>query len=53
MIFYKSGYKYQLVEDYVIKTNIYPNTYAGMRFIKLDLNGKLLIKAGYACISCA
>jgi hypothetical protein len=45
---YKSGYKYQLVEDYKIKLNIYPDKYIGIRFLLLEKDGTLTIKQGYA-----
>ena len=46
---YRSGYKYQLHEDYIVQTNIYPpRRIVDHGFIRLDHNGVLTIKAGYA-----
>lgn len=45
---YRSGYKYQLHEDYSIKTNIKPKKVVDDQFIKLDLAGNLTILSGYA-----
>lgn len=49
-ITYRDGYKYQLVEDYVLDDCrlVPPTSVADHGFIALDLNGKLTIKAGYA-----
>lgn len=45
---YKSGYKYQLVEDYSISTAIHPARDINTKRIFLDTRGSLCIKAGYA-----
>ena len=44
---YKKGYKYQLAEDYHIQLSIFG---IGVKsdYIKLDANGHLLIRKGYA-----
>ena len=44
---YKKGYKYQLVEDEVTKTDIIGYSF-DTKFIRLTLVGVLTIKAGYA-----
>lgn len=46
-IFYKCGYKYQLVEDFTIDIAILKNT-VNTDFIILQNYGLLVIKAGYA-----
>ncbi|MHA2344766.1 MAG: hypothetical protein ACXADW_23160 [Candidatus Hodarchaeales archaeon] len=45
---YKSGYKYQLYEDYVYDGEIKPSENIHIQFISLDTTGKLFIKSGYA-----
>ena len=45
---YRSGYKYQLASDYLMKTTIKPSEDVDTKFIKLDLNGNLTIVDGYA-----
>ncbi|MGB0713567.1 MAG: DUF1353 domain-containing protein [Gammaproteobacteria bacterium] len=45
---YRSGYKYQLAEDYSISTSIKPAKKVKTQFIDLDKNGKLVVKSGYA-----
>jgi len=45
---YKDGYKYQLCNQYKIKTTIYPKSNITTDFIDLDKNGTLTIKKGYA-----
>lgn len=45
---YRSGYKYQLAEDYKIKTAIIPKEAVDTKFIKLDLQGNLTVSEGYA-----
>jgi len=47
-ITYKNGYKYQLYNNYKIKTTIYPKSNITTDFIDLDKNGTLTIKKGYA-----
>ena len=44
---YKKGYKYQLVEDEVTKTDIIGYSF-DTKFIRLTLVGVLTVKAGYA-----
>jgi hypothetical protein len=44
---YRSGYKYQLVEDYQIETDI-PGVSIATPFIVLSRSGLLTIRAGYA-----
>lgn len=45
---YRSDYKYQLAEDYVVEVPILPKTDIRTDFIALDLVGKLTLKNGYA-----
>lgn len=44
---YREGYKYQLAEDYVITTDILGYE-IDIQFIKLDKDGKLTTRSGYA-----
>lgn len=45
---YKSGYAYQLAEDYSINTGIFPPASVCDEFICLNRAGVLLLKKGYA-----
>lgn len=46
---FRSGYKHQLAKDFRIKTGIRPSKPGKLKnYIKLDVNGSLLVKAGYA-----
>lgn len=45
---YYDGYKYQLAEDYGIKVPIDVVAEVNHNFLRLTLNGELIIKAGYA-----
>lgn len=45
---YKSGYKYQLHEDFVYQTGIIPPFPGGNDFVTIKPYGTLLIKRGYA-----
>ncbi|UTW10253.1 DUF1353 domain-containing protein [Marinobacterium rhizophilum] len=47
-IAYRSGYKYQLAEDYSLKISIKPGTDIDTAFIALDAQGNLRVKSGYA-----
>jgi hypothetical protein len=48
-IYYKKGYKHQLVEDYRVFVGIIPDKFdVDTPFLKLDRNGYLTVKAGYA-----
>lgn len=49
-IYYKDGYKHQLVTNYTIQTEITPPTDEAIdtQFIQLDKKGVLTIRAGYA-----
>lgn len=48
-IVYNGGYKYQLKEGYLFAyTGIIPPENIGTEYIKLDLDGNLTIKKGYA-----
>lgn len=48
MIRYKKGYKYQLVENYTLQTDIRPADAIYTRFIYLSRSGQLTLFAGYA-----
>ena len=48
MIKYKAGYKYQLADEYRIKTAIRPPEPIHAAYVSLYKNGTLRIKAGYA-----
>lgn len=45
---YLDGYKYQLVEDYLVTISICPTQAIKEKFIELDTAGILRVKAGYA-----
>ena len=45
---YRADYKYQLAFSYEIDTPIKPKTDIQTEFIDLDVNGRLLVKKGYA-----
>ena len=45
---YKSGYKYQLVEEYQVQTRVIPKEDIKTEYIDLYTDGKLVIKKGYA-----
>lgn len=45
---YRSGYKYQLAEDYEIHTRIRPPQDIADDFISLDRQGNLKVSKGYA-----
>ena len=44
---YRSGYKYQLAEQYLIQTKIFPEKRIKTQYIDLAENGTLIIKKGY------
>ncbi len=45
---YRSGYEYQLAEDYHITISIKPKEDIDTQFITLDTKGDLVVKSGYA-----
>lgn len=45
---YRSGYKYQLVDDYSATVSVIPGQNIDTEFISLNTEGLLLIKQGYA-----
>ena len=45
---YRSGYKYQLVEEYQVKVSVLPENDIKTDFIELSTEGMLIIKKGYA-----
>ena len=45
---YRSGYKYQLVEECKVKVSVIPKTNIKLDFIELNTEGMLIIKKGYA-----
>ena len=47
-IVYRDGYEYQLVEDYTVPTGVRPGVSVSNRFIRLDFDGTLTIRADYA-----
>lgn len=47
-IAYRSGYKYQLKEEYVVSTNIQPDKPIDTEYVALNGDGNLTIKKGYA-----
>ncbi len=47
-ISYKKGYKYQLVETYIAKIDILPETPVDTDYLGLTAEGELAIKKGYA-----
>ena len=47
-IFYKNGYKYQLVKDYSVQVGMLPVLGASSEYIDLSSSGVLTIKRGYA-----
>jgi hypothetical protein len=48
MIYYKKGYKYQLTTSYQVHVSIYPEKPIDTDYIKLSMNGILIIAKGYA-----
>lgn len=48
MIRYREGYKYQLHEDYQVLVLIKPAAFIFEPYIRLDIDGLLSIRAGYA-----
>ena len=47
-IFYKDGYKYQIVEPHSCAIPIFPPRYISTPYITLSVSGDLTIKEGYA-----
>ncbi len=45
---YRSGYKYQLVEEHQVKVSVVPADNIKTDFIELSTEGMLVIKKGYA-----
>jgi hypothetical protein len=45
---YRSGYKYQLAEDYLVKVSVVPLQDIDTDYVGLTTQGMLLIKKGYA-----
>jgi hypothetical protein len=45
---YRSGYKYQLVEEYSVTTTVIPKQNIETDYIDLNTDGELIIKKGYA-----
>ena len=52
-IYYKSDYKHQLTEDYVITIPIKPKNLIITPFIVLAVNGTLRVRAGYSWDGCS
>ena len=47
-LWYEEGYKYRTVLDYVLQTRVKPAKFILTDFIRLDTDGVMSIKAGYA-----
>jgi len=45
---YRSGYKYQLAEDFAVQSYIYSNETITTEYIRLSKEGYLVVKKGYA-----
>ena len=45
---YRSGYKYQLADDYVLVIGIKPKRDIDTPFVKLTMDGTLRLAEGYA-----
>lgn len=45
---YKGGYKYQLVDQYMVLVRIIPGNFIQTDYINLGTDGQLVIKKGYA-----
>jgi hypothetical protein len=45
---YRSGYKYQLVDEYQVQTRVIPEKDVKTEYLDLYTDGKLVIKKGYA-----
>ena len=45
---YRSGYKYQLASDYLVRVSIKPSEDIETQFVALDQSGYLVVKSGYA-----
>jgi hypothetical protein len=45
---YTAGYKYQLEEIFFLATNIKPLVTGGNRYVRLDTDGLLIVREGYA-----
>jgi len=45
---FRSGYKYQLVEEYQVKVSVTPKNNIKTDFLELNTEGMLIIKKGYA-----
>ena len=45
---FRSGYKYQLVDEYSVRVNVIPDENIDTSFIALSTDGVLVIKRGYA-----
>lgn len=48
MIYYKSGYKYQLTREYGLQTSVFPFQFIDHPYVKLSTGGDMLISSGYA-----
>lgn len=47
-VYYKKGYKYQLVADYTCSVNIHPEQDIVTKYISLTIGGRLTLRDGYA-----
>ena len=48
MIKYKSGFKYQIVWNYSVKTKILPSKSIRTKYLSLNTKGRIVIRSGYA-----
>jgi hypothetical protein len=52
-LYFKKGYKYQLAQDFMGQTKIFPPEPIDHEFIYLTTNGVLILKKGYAWDGCS
>lgn len=45
---YIEGYKYQLKDNYIVATSVFPDRFCHLDFVRLDTSGTLYIVSGYA-----
>lgn len=47
-VYYRTGYRHQLAEDYELKAGIFPTIPGGNDYVQLSKDGHLTIRKGYA-----
>jgi hypothetical protein len=47
-VHYTAGYRYQLEQDFIMPTGIKAKVKGGNRFVQIDTEGLLILRAGYA-----